>query len=101
MSASESEQVLNEFHDLATAGRFCDRLILMTEGAALADGTPPEVLERDGGEEEPPFARQRPPEAGQTGPDLVGGEVLGQRGHEGQCCPTAPTADHWVSACSG
>jgi iron complex transport system ATP-binding protein len=36
--------VLIAMHDLSLAARFCDRLILMCEGAVIAEGTPEAVL---------------------------------------------------------
>jgi len=37
--------VVAVLHDLPLAARFCDRLVLMSDGEALADGAPGEVLE--------------------------------------------------------
>lgn len=39
--------VLVVLHDLALAGRFCDRLVLLQGGRILADGVPDEVLTDD------------------------------------------------------
>jgi iron complex transport system ATP-binding protein len=36
--------VLVVLHDLALAGRFCDRLVLLQDGRVLADGAPDAVL---------------------------------------------------------
>ncbi|MGI6246749.1 MAG: ABC transporter ATP-binding protein [Pseudochelatococcus sp.] len=42
--AAEGALVIAVLHDLALAGRFCDRLVLMREGALLADGPSGSVL---------------------------------------------------------
>ena len=34
-------------HDLGMAARYCDRLVLLSEGRVLADGTPDQVLAPD------------------------------------------------------
>ncbi|KGM30734.1 ATP-binding cassette domain-containing protein, partial [Inquilinus limosus] len=39
--------VLVVLHDLALAGRFCDRLVLLQDGRVLADGAPDDVLTDD------------------------------------------------------
>ncbi|GGS35758.1 ABC transporter ATP-binding protein [Actinokineospora fastidiosa] len=42
--ASSDQTVLVALHDLAMAARYCDRLVLLSDGAVVADGTPEEVL---------------------------------------------------------
>ncbi|MDX1431014.1 MAG: ABC transporter ATP-binding protein [Gammaproteobacteria bacterium] len=42
--ASRGRAVLMVMHDLALAGRFCDRLVLLDEASVAAAGTPDEVL---------------------------------------------------------
>ncbi|MBG0816788.1 ABC transporter ATP-binding protein [Planomonospora sp. ID82291] len=42
--AGTDQTVLVALHDLSLAARSCDRLILMSGGALIADGTPEEVL---------------------------------------------------------
>ncbi|MCQ0970048.1 ABC transporter ATP-binding protein [Paracoccus sp. TK19116] len=45
--ATEGRGVLVSVHDLGMAARFCSRLVLLSGGAVLADGTPDEVLSDD------------------------------------------------------
>lgn len=42
--AGEGRGILTSIHDLGLAARFCDRLVLLSEGRVLADGAPDEVL---------------------------------------------------------
>ncbi len=42
--AHQQRTVVVVMHDLTLAARYCDRLILMSEGRIVADGTPREVL---------------------------------------------------------
>ena len=42
--ARAGRTVVVVLHDLALASRFCDRLVLLSEGAVVADGAPPDVL---------------------------------------------------------
>lgn len=42
--ARDGKGVVVVMHDLALAARYADRIILMKEGAILADGSPEEVL---------------------------------------------------------
>ncbi len=44
LAASMGITVMVSIHDLNLAASFCDRLILLDEGAIIADGTPAEVL---------------------------------------------------------
>ena len=39
--------ILTTLHDLSLAGQFCERLVLLAEGAVVAAGTPKEVLTSD------------------------------------------------------
>lgn len=41
---AETGLVIAALHDLAIAARYCDRLLLLNEGALVADGAPAEVL---------------------------------------------------------
>lgn len=43
-SALAGRTVLVTVHDLSLAARFCDRLVLLAQGAVMADGTPAAVL---------------------------------------------------------
>ncbi|MGE3332220.1 MAG: ABC transporter ATP-binding protein [Rhodospirillaceae bacterium] len=45
--AHEGRTVVVVLHDLALASRFCDRLVLMSDGAVVADGAPLDVLSPD------------------------------------------------------
>ncbi|MDB6176032.1 ABC transporter ATP-binding protein [Paracoccus sp. Z330] len=45
--ADEGHGLLVSIHDLGLAARFCTRLILLSEGRIIADGTPHEVLRDD------------------------------------------------------
>ena len=45
--ADEGRSALVSLHDLGLAARHCTRLILLTEGGILADGTPAQVLTPD------------------------------------------------------
>ncbi len=45
--ARAGRTVVVVLHDLTLAARFCDRLVLMNEGAIVADGTPSDVLTQD------------------------------------------------------
>jgi iron complex transport system ATP-binding protein len=40
----EGRCALVAIHDLALAARFCNRIIMLSEGAVVASGTPPEVI---------------------------------------------------------
>ncbi|MCI1257294.1 MAG: ABC transporter ATP-binding protein [Corynebacterium provencense] len=42
--AAQGRTVVTVLHDLTQAGRFCDRLVLITDGRVRATGPPPEVL---------------------------------------------------------
>lgn len=42
--AQEGRVVLTVLHDLTLAGRFCERILLLRNGAIVADGPPAEVL---------------------------------------------------------
>ena len=44
LSNAEQKTILLVTHDINLAAQFCDRLILMNEGAIVADGTPEDVL---------------------------------------------------------
>jgi iron complex transport system ATP-binding protein len=44
MNRERGVTVIMAAHDLALAGRYFDRLIMLREGAVLKDGTPPDVL---------------------------------------------------------
>jgi iron complex transport system ATP-binding protein len=41
---SEGLTVVTAIHDLTMAGRFCDRLVLISDGLVVAEGTPRQVL---------------------------------------------------------
>jgi iron complex transport system ATP-binding protein len=43
-TAKNSRSVVVVLHDLASAARFCDRLVLLARGGILAEGTPAHVL---------------------------------------------------------
>ncbi len=43
-AASRGVAVMVAVHDLELAGRYCDRLVLLTDGRVVAEGTPEEVL---------------------------------------------------------
>jgi iron complex transport system ATP-binding protein len=43
----EGLTVVTAIHDLTLAGRFADRLVLLSDGVVVADGTPGEVLTED------------------------------------------------------
>ena len=43
-ASREGTTVIAALHDLALAGRFCDRVWVMSEGHLVADGTPNEIL---------------------------------------------------------
>lgn len=43
----ENHLVITAIHDLGLAARFCDRLIMLSQGRVVADGTPEEVLTTD------------------------------------------------------
>ncbi|MCH9809023.1 MAG: ABC transporter ATP-binding protein [Alphaproteobacteria bacterium] len=45
--ARAGRTVLASLHELTLAGQWCDRLILLSEGCIIADGTPDEVLTKD------------------------------------------------------
>ena len=45
--AAEGRTVLASIHDLGLAARFCDRLVVLSEGRVLADGPPLAVLRDD------------------------------------------------------
>ena len=45
--AHEDKTVLVSLHDLGLASRYCDRIILLDRGRAVADGPPSEVLNTD------------------------------------------------------
>lgn len=45
--AQEGHGLLVSIHDLGLAARFCDRLVLLVEGRALAEGSADEVLRND------------------------------------------------------
>lgn len=45
--AREGRTIVLSLHDLSLAARYCSRLILMSEGRIVADGTPREVLTED------------------------------------------------------
>ncbi|GAA2789019.1 hypothetical protein [Nonomuraea dietziae] len=42
--ATTDQTILVALHDLSLAARYCDRLVLMSGGTVIADGTPGEVL---------------------------------------------------------
>lgn len=44
VNASRGTTVVMVLHDLSLAARYCDRLVLLSEGRVIADGTPWEVL---------------------------------------------------------
>ena len=69
-------------HDLNMAGRYCDRLVLLSEGRVLADGTPeavlsPEVIESAFGVKS---AVYRDPVTGSLAikPDRLGGRAVAE-----------------------
>lgn len=43
----KTRMIMGTFHDLNLAGSFCDRLILLSDGKILAEGSSPEVLSID------------------------------------------------------
>lgn len=45
--ADEGNVVLAVLHDLTLAGRFCDRIVMMKDGAIVGDGPPKETLRQD------------------------------------------------------
>jgi ABC-type cobalamin/Fe3+-siderophores transport system ATPase subunit len=45
--AQEGHLVITAIHDLALAARFCDRLVMLSQGKVVADGLPDEVLTED------------------------------------------------------
>jgi iron complex transport system ATP-binding protein len=45
--SDDGKLVIAAIHDLAMASRFCDRLILLSEGKISADGSPEQVLTED------------------------------------------------------
>lgn len=45
--AGDGHGLLVSIHDLGLAARFCTRLVLLAEGAVLADGPPDQVLQDD------------------------------------------------------
>ena len=45
--AAEGRGILVSVHDLGLAARFCSRLVLLSGGTVLADGTPDAVLSDD------------------------------------------------------
>ena len=42
--AAEDKVVIVSLHDLGLASRYCDRLILLSQGRIVADGPPEKVL---------------------------------------------------------
>lgn len=46
--ADDGRAVLAAIHDLEAAARYCDRLVLLSDGAVLARGTPDAVLDAEG-----------------------------------------------------
>ncbi len=45
--AKEGHSILASLHELTLAGQWCDRLILLSKGRIIADGSPGEVLTKD------------------------------------------------------
>ena len=73
-------------HDLTLAARFCDRLVMLSEGRVLAEGTPSEVLtsERIAVAFGVDVAVYRDPNTGSLAISLIGptnGSLAGQNGH--------------------
>ncbi len=73
-------------HDLTMAARFCDRLVMLSEGRVLAEGTPDEVLtpKRIAGAFGVEVGVYRDPNTGSLAISLIGpahGGVAGRNGH--------------------